>query len=417
MSAEFVNWLYSVSVLLLFIVACIFSFKRRMRGQPEGIFLSLMYWSFFLSMLMGNFTGTELGNEYPHLIRLAQVFMLAYMPLSYLYIRQTLRPSPFSWRDLLHFLPVVIYIIDYLPFFLSSAEEKRQVNEALMNSGKLYTFNEGLFAPAGFHVALRFAVFTGYWIAGYLVLRRSIREKGNDLTVEQALLVRWMKWLVYSQLFIFAPPILNIIFAFGNITLVNGFFGTVAALVQGYFLLFRPEILYGWGGYEQSRAFEQDLQAELKHDLASEALDAGGVEKVPVTVDQYLPGLPSQFPDPQKLEWIRTTASVLEKYFRDNKPYLRQGYTLPDLAQEMGYTTNQLSFLINHHYGIHFNALINRYRVEACKTKLVNEEFRQKTLEAIAHEVGFYSRATFINAFKTETGKTPSAFIRELTPA
>ncbi|NTU85423.1 MAG: ParB/RepB/Spo0J family partition protein, partial [Chloroflexales bacterium] len=139
---------------------------------------------FFLSMLLGNFTGTELGNEYPHLMRLAQVFMLAYMPLSFLYIRQTLRPRPLSWTDFLHFLPVLIYIVDYLPFFMLSAEEKRQVNEALMNSGKLYTFNEGWFAPAGFYIALRFAVFTGYWIAGYIVLKKSLSDKEKDITAE-----------------------------------------------------------------------------------------------------------------------------------------------------------------------------------------------------------------------------------------
>jgi AraC-like DNA-binding protein len=312
---------------------------------------------------------------------------------------------------------VLIYIVDYLPFFFSSAEEKRLVNEALMNSGKRYTFDEGLFAPAGFHVALRFLVFTGYWIAGYTVLRKSIRDKEKVFTTEQAQLARWMKWLVYSQLFIFVLPILNILFGHQDITLVNGFFGMVTALVQGYFLLFRPEILYGWGGYEQSRAFELDLQEERLRDPALQSLTKEGLDMNPFVSGPSMEPSITSAPDPQKLDWIREILPILEKHLQDEKPYLRQGYSLPDLAHELGYTTNQLSFLINHHYGIHFNTLINRYRIEACKAKLVNEEFRQKTLEALAHEVGFQSRATFINAFKTETGKTPSMFIRELTPA
>jgi AraC-like DNA-binding protein len=87
---------------------------------------------------------------------------------------------------------------------------------------------------------------------------------------------------------------------------------------------------------------------------------------------------------------------------------------LQDLADELGYSTNQLSMVINHHYGMHFNTLINQHRIELCKEKMAQQEYHDKTLEAIAMESGFHSRGTFINAFKSQTGFTPSAYIRQM---
>ena len=107
-------------------------------------------------------------------------------------------------------------------------------------------------------------------------------------------------------------------------------------------------------------------------------------------------------------------AAALGRHMEEHKPFLQQGFGLPDLARDLGCTTNQLSYLINNQFGMRFNTLINRYRVQACQDKLARMEFREKTLEALAHECGFHNRSTFINAFKQETGFTPSAYIKSL---
>jgi len=45
---------------------------------------------------------------------------------------------------------------------------------------------------------------------------------------------------------------------------------------------------------------------------------------------------------------------------------------------------------------------------------IINGEWKQKTLEAIASEAGFNNRNTFTAAFKKETGKSPSEYLKEV---
>jgi AraC-like DNA-binding protein len=55
---------------------------------------------------------------------------------------------------------------------------------------------------------------------------------------------------------------------------------------------------------------------------------------------------------------------------------------------------------------------LNRYRVNLFIEKIEHQENKLKTLEAIATECGFQSRATFVRAFKKEKGITPSEYIK-----
>jgi AraC-like DNA-binding protein len=44
---------------------------------------------------------------------------------------------------------------------------------------------------------------------------------------------------------------------------------------------------------------------------------------------------------------------------------------------------------------------------------LVSEKYKTYTILAIAHEVGFNSKTAFYNAFKKQSGISPSAFVKE----
>jgi YesN/AraC family two-component response regulator len=94
------------------------------------------------------------------------------------------------------------------------------------------------------------------------------------------------------------------------------------------------------------------------------------------------------------------------------QPYLKRGYNLKQLSEDTSIPLHQLSAFINQYYHIHFNDLINEYRVYYCQNKIKNDEWKAKTLEAIAEESGFNNRNTFTAAFKKVTGANPSEFLR-----
>lgn len=60
-----------------------------------------------------------------------------------------------------------------------------------------------------------------------------------------------------------------------------------------------------------------------------------------------------------------------------------------------------------------FNTLVNEYRIrEACRRIADHENYGHLNLEGLSASVGFKSRTTFFNAFKSVTGLTPSEYLK-----
>lgn len=113
-------------------------------------------------------------------------------------------------------------------------------------------------------------------------------------------------------------------------------------------------------------------------------------------------------------ERIRQIDDVVTRFLQDKKPFLQQRYSLKDLSEETQIPLHQLSAYINKHCGKNFNDFINEYRVHYCKEKILNQECRNKKLEAVAEESGFNNRNTFAIAFKKVTGINPSQFLKKV---
>ena len=115
--------------------------------------------------------------------------------------------------------------------------------------------------------------------------------------------------------------------------------------------------------------------------------------------------------DDEKMNDINT---AVNKVLAEEKPFLRQKYSLKALAIDVDVPLHYLSAFINHQYKMHFNDFINGHRVTHSKEMIINGECEHKTLEAISFESGFSNRNTFTSAFKKETGQSPSEFLRAI---
>ena len=102
----------------------------------------------------------------------------------------------------------------------------------------------------------------------------------------------------------------------------------------------------------------------------------------------------------------------IRDHFSKNKPFLKHGYSLRMLSEEMHLPLHQLSAFINSYYKMNFNDFVNEYRILSCIEKLLKKEWEFKKLESIAEETGFNNRNTFTSAFKKATGLNPSEFIK-----
>jgi YesN/AraC family two-component response regulator len=113
--------------------------------------------------------------------------------------------------------------------------------------------------------------------------------------------------------------------------------------------------------------------------------------------------------DEKKMDQIHVR---VQEFLSEKKAFLQQRYSLSQLALDIDIPRHHLSTFINHYYDINFNDLINKYRVSYSKEMIINGEWKQKKLSAIAEESGFNNRNTFTTAFKKVTGQNPSVFLR-----
>lgn len=118
------------------------------------------------------------------------------------------------------------------------------------------------------------------------------------------------------------------------------------------------------------------------------------------TFRKQIDGNKAQFLYAQIIEWLQ-----------ENENYKLTDLTIDLLANGLNTNREYVSQAINGH-GVKFNELINRFRVNEVINILsdpANKLFAQK-MSVIASEVGFKSESVFFDAFKKQTGMTPSQF-------
>ena len=102
----------------------------------------------------------------------------------------------------------------------------------------------------------------------------------------------------------------------------------------------------------------------------------------------------------------------LNDYFLRQQPYLDSALNLAQVAEQTGYTRNQISYALNHGMQKNFYEYVNLARVEHLLQKLF-PEFRANITDA-ALQVGFNSTSTFYKFFKQYTGQTPKAYLKKM---
>ncbi len=102
-------------------------------------------------------------------------------------------------------------------------------------------------------------------------------------------------------------------------------------------------------------------------------------------------------------------------YLKNSKPYLNPEYNLQMMVDDLDISRHKLSQVINSGQKKNFYKLINEFRVEEVKEKLLDPKYEHYSILGIAMECGFNSKASFNRIFKEETNLTPTAYKKHIS--
>ncbi len=96
------------------------------------------------------------------------------------------------------------------------------------------------------------------------------------------------------------------------------------------------------------------------------------------------------------------------------KPYLNPLFTIRNLSELTGLSSHNISQVLNTELGVSFYQFINRYRIDESIRLMKDRLDSDIIILQIMHDAGFNSKSVFNTAFKRQTGKTPTQFLRQL---
>jgi AraC-like DNA-binding protein len=303
-------------------------------------------------------------------------------PLLFFYFRSVFQPKRIwvSWKDLLHFVPFLIHLINILPYLLSPFDYKLQVAHAIhenintiqtLNINSLYSFKTAFLSrPISLLIYL-------LWCTIFFL---------KQLTKVSSRVAMWLLFFIFSLL-ITTSAYLSIAFnLFSSSFKVENISANPVYLASGIayillpiaLILFFPEVLYG--------IKKQDVDISAKKSDVS----------------------------PDELAAHADVAKKIEDYLRREKPYLNPDFELANIASALKINPKQVSYACKHVLNIKFTDLRAQLRVEHAKELLKKGLSESLTIDAIGVDSGFKSRSTYYEAFKAETGMTPSQYLEKI---
>lgn len=353
----------------LFLIT-LYSLSSKNREKING------YLIFLIAVLMVGLSGrilnaTEIFGTSSKFIAVSEFSNLLFGSTIYLFTRSSLLSKRFSKRDLVHYVPAVIYSTCIsLMFIIPSSESIR----ARYQDGGL---SEHVLLFIGF--ALIFNI--GYWVASCRVFLRFRGELGDELS-----------YVVQTKFF------RNFLTAIGICLL---------AWVTSYLVS-----MFG------SEFVERDMRGYIWISIAF----------IILFITYYTMKEPDLFKarqiiDSKKYTQSRLSASDLEglkesldRLMVEKKPYLNRNLMKADLAQMLGVNNPEVARLLNENIGMNFFEYINYYRIREFVELAQTERAKNLTFFGLAQEAGFNSKTTFNKSFKKLMGTSPREyFARELS--
>lgn len=322
----------------------------------------------------------------PHIFRTGTLASIIAVSLLFLVLKKQITHTKFSKLDMWHTVPLLLYIVNFAPFFVQSTAEKREILNQIKEQGDFYLFNEGWLLNEDLSYML-FALNLLVYFLSALYLFQKYKHKLNQKSPSVTLL----KWYLTVLFVVFITLIWHYfnIFSLKNTHYANVVYYSIS-LITLLYLFFNYKFLFGHFFSEENKKTELQL---VDQKLAQSAL---------TTLNK-------------KKQNCLTVIKKIEENLKESKIYLNANFSLNMLAISSGVSTNKISKCIKNTYKVNFNQYINAWRVQYLIDQLkVDKKMRSFNNDALVVKIGFNSASSFYTSFKSFTGFSPREFIDNL---
>ena len=331
--------------------------------------------------------------------------MLLLGPLLLFYVRGTLDDTPHLKKsDFFHFIPAIIHLVGIIPYSLQSFSEKIEIaTRIIKNVDTILDINTNYFYSTTVNFIIRPVLLLIYILYCMYLIWKRFSVSNFDINIPKRQLLVSFRWLIILIMSLFFIVVEFLIITFNSIQdkpsigLVNSYplyiLSGVAYGIMSFSLLLFPDILYG---FPKRIAAKKENKKNKKQKLISEKQNA------------FLHNLEE---DP----FFELSESI-KVYLEKEKPFLKIDFSISDIALAMQVPQNHVAYCINTIMQTKFATLKSDLRIDYAAELLsenVNDSF---TIEGIAQQSGFKTRASFYSAFKEKIGVTPTEFIAAKKP-
>lgn len=373
-----INFIIISGILQSIILAGVLIFSRKGNRDASrliGLFVLICSLHFSWSLII----DLNLADIFKQIFWVPYSYLMAIGPLLFFYTKSLTAPNfQIRLKESIHFIPVVVEVLIQLYF----------IKEGIQNNTVHYTI-QGF---AWFRIIEFTGTVTSILIYGKQCLTlirvheaRMVQNFSNekDITLTwlynliRYLRVLWIFWLMFELSFIL-------------------FLQFQIHLIPIYMLLY---VLLGVITYS---TYWIGIQAFNKSEVSI------GARAITLPVESV-----NVYSKLDKAE-IDGYAESLDQLMQKEKLYLHETLSLRTLSARLQMDPNLVSFVLNNVLHKSFSDYVNEFRIEEIKHKMEDPAYAHFKIIEVAYECGFNSKATFNRAFKKITGKSPSAYKKDV---
>ncbi len=403
----------SLFIAIVCVAKCSFSTKR----QVSDLFLKATFLSLILTTIVFYVSKIDRMNDFPHLYRLGSLALFVFIPSSYLYVKYALSKTKLNRLDLLLYVPAFIFLIDYLPFYFSSANSKIEMMTLEYETyGALNYYLQSHFFPIRTYYIVQntMGIVLGFYELYFI--NRLVKMGGKQYFSENKSVIIWLSmWgvLLIASAF---PDFINGVF---GIEIDISSYTYIAPCFFMYFLypfsiLINSELLYGTKGFwykknnmSQIRLVSVENEEMVNDILLHSTSVLNDVKNNKIEQLQLIPKpLEREYFNKEKAEELKT---YLDQVIEANKLFADKDLSIQKVAEVSNINSEHIQSLLSEYVNMNFKDYIDSFRIRAFINKYGRGIYKFNDL---IQENGFIDEIDFSSAFKKITGVSAEKYFQ-----